>query len=78
MPTTKLRIRTPTKDLQLLAQECLDDGSFNRAVRVILQHLVELSKTHPPEQTKIRYFTNALHAFLQASGGNHSLHANPA
>jgi len=73
---SKLRIRTPRKDVQLLAQECLEDGSFKRAVNLILCHLVELSKTHPPEQTKIRYFTDALHVFLQASGGSYSVALN--
>lgn len=66
------------KDMELFAQECLDDGTFERTIGLIIHHLVELSKTHPPEQTKVRYFTGAFHAFLQASGGNYSLHLNPS
>jgi hypothetical protein len=64
------------KDVQLFAQECLEDGSFTRAVRMILSNLVELSKTHPPEQKKIQYFTDALRVFLEASGGNYSVTLN--
>jgi hypothetical protein len=69
----KLRIRIPTKDVQLLVQECLLDGSFKRAVSMILHHLVKLSRTHPSDQVKIRYFTDAFHAFLRAKGGNYSV-----
>jgi len=74
----KLRIRIPTKDLELLASECLEDGSFRRAFGVIIYHLVTLSKTHPPQQDKIRYFTDALRIFLKAKGGNYSMHTDSA
>jgi hypothetical protein len=64
------------KDVELLASECLEDGSFRTAFGLIIHHLVALANTHPHQTDKIRYFTEALRIFLRAKGGSYSMSVN--
>lgn len=65
---TPLRIRIPPeREFMEIAEDCIDNGTFDEAIRRIIGKLVEASRTNNRSDTA--YYTKAFKTFLKFHGG---------